>query len=99
MAFAIVLFFFFVIRERKKVSKTRQLPQEKLGYGRTASESSSLVSGCICLSMHSTSSAAAILKIVLERGRLGSIFLRRSDWFFVMSLGRRMFTLVFSLHN
>ena len=49
-----------------------------------ASESSSLISGCICSSTHSTSSAAAILKIELERGSLGSIFLRRSDLFFVI---------------
>ena len=57
-----------------------------MGYRRTTSESSSLISGCIRSSTHSTSPAAAILKIVLERRRLGSIFLRRSDWFFVMSL-------------
>ena len=71
----------------------------RMGYRWMPLESSLLISGCICSSTHSTSSAAAILKIVLEQERLGLIFLRCPDWFFVISLCRRMFTLVFSLHS
>ena len=45
-----------------------------------------MISVCIRSSTHSTPPAATIVKIVLKLKRLGSIFLRRSDWFFVMSL-------------
>ena len=56
----------------------------KMEYRWMPLESSSLISGCICSSTHSTSSATTILKIVLEQERLGLIFLRCPDWFFVI---------------